>query len=397
MHSFANATHLRLDINRPKHSLEVLSFKGSEARNQPYSFELQVLSPDGPLDAHEFLFSGGYLYPQATRLGIHGHVQSIVRTSTESTASNSLSTTPAHYHITFGPRLGLMAYRQNRRIFQGMCAERIIAQLLREHGIEDDRYLWQRQQPCVERDYCAQHFESDLQLLQRLCEEEGLNYHFLHSRNRHVVVFTDKPADEGPAHAGRLGVSTARVPASKPLTAPVRRAAMQRACVVGGLFTLATPDEKGRIQVRFEWGYQGDGARFNDCWIPLAPALDQRPSQWWGGLEVVVKFIDGNPERPVICDRLWDPDINPQTHRSMQELPRRVITTRIDTSLLSEDAQELFINDQLVVGLAQHNEMLFRVGDSEVTINSKALSLSGLKIMLSSIADAPMPPGAMES
>ena len=157
MSPFANAPHLRLDVSRPNRSLEVLSCKGAEVFNQPYSFELEVLSHEGPLDAHDLLFSAAYLHSSAGISGIHGHIQSIVRSSTEPTSGHLLQPSPAHYRITLGPRLGLMAYRHNQRVFQGMSAEQIIIQLLCEHGIDEATYLWQRTQPCRERDFCAQY------------------------------------------------------------------------------------------------------------------------------------------------------------------------------------------------------------------------------------------------
>lgn len=67
MSPFANAPHLRLDVSRPKRSLEVLSCKGAEVLNQPYSFELEVVSHEGPLDAHDLLFSVAYLHSSAGR------------------------------------------------------------------------------------------------------------------------------------------------------------------------------------------------------------------------------------------------------------------------------------------------------------------------------------------
>src|SRR5690606_12156318 len=41
------------------------------------------------------------------------------------------------------------------------------------------------------RDYCVQYGETDLHFVQRLCEEEGLHYHFQHSADAHVLVFGD--------------------------------------------------------------------------------------------------------------------------------------------------------------------------------------------------------------
>jgi len=388
MHPFDNALHLRLDISRPKRSFEVLTCEGREAADRPYTFQLEILSPAGSLDAHELLFSAGYLHVKGSNSGIHGHIQSIVRSTTEPATSNLSQSTPMRYLITLGPRLGLMAYRHNQRIFQGMCAEQIITQVLGEHGIDDGAFFWHRKQPCIERDYCAQYCESDLQLVQRLCKEEDMHYYFLHTRTRHVVVFTDELPNDVDIEQAEEAVSepVSRLKASIPPLAP--RMCMQRACVVGGLFEPARLDDRGRIKVRFEWSNQGDGARFNDCWIPIDPALSQHEQSWWGGMEVVVNFRDGNPSSPYISDRLWDPDINPRALPDPACLSRRVLTTRIDKKLFLDESQQFSIDDQMIVRMAEHNEMHFRVGASLVTIDSKSISLSGLRIMLSSIAEA---------
>ncbi|WP_249226410.1 contractile injection system protein, VgrG/Pvc8 family, partial [Pseudomonas qingdaonensis] len=42
-----------------------------------------------------------------------------------------------------------------------------------------------------ERVYCVQYDESDLHFIQRLCEEEGIHYHFQHSPQGHALVFGD--------------------------------------------------------------------------------------------------------------------------------------------------------------------------------------------------------------
>jgi uncharacterized protein involved in type VI secretion and phage assembly len=388
MHPFANATHLRLDISRPALSFDVLTCKGNETVNQPYAFELEIVNPTGLLDAHELLFSAAWLHSNGSTSGIHGHIQSIVRSSTEPAPSNLLQVVPVRYLITLGPRLGLMAYRHNQRIFQGMNAEQIIIQVLSEHGIDDAAYLWQRKRPCVERDYCAQYCESDLQLLQRLCEEEGMHYYFLHTRSRHVVVFTDKPQDLLPLAPLDNDTKLANKPVPKGGAAVPQRMSMHRACVVGGMFEPARLDAKGRLKVRFDWSNQGDGARFNDCWIPIDPALMENGNQWWGGMEVVVNFRDGDPNFPYISDRLWDPDINPRVQPDPVITPRRILTTRIDKEQFLDASQQFSIDDQLIVRMAQDNEMHFRVGSSLVTIDSKSISLSGLRIILSSIAEA---------
>jgi uncharacterized protein involved in type VI secretion and phage assembly len=389
MHPFVNAAKLRLELTRPKRILEVLTCQGGETYNQPYTFELEVFVPlSTPLDAHELLFCPAYLHVKNAHSGIHGHIQSIVRSNREDVFGDLSGFRPRRYLITLGPRLGLMAYRHNRRIFQDMNAHQIITQVLSEHGIDDTTYRWQGKQPCRVRDYCAQYCESDLQLVQRLCEEENMHYHFEHTRNRHVVVFADKPdhAASGlslfPAEgrADRTGCDLPRTMS--------QRSSVQRASVVGRLFEPAGLDARGRLKVRFEWGNQGEGARFNECWIPVDPALKGVDDPWWGGMEVMVSFRDDNPDDPYITHRLWDPDINPGVTDAAASAPSSGITARIDTRAFLGDSQQFSIDDELTVQMAENNTLQFRVGSSQVTLDSDTLTLSGSRVVLSSLADA---------
>jgi uncharacterized protein involved in type VI secretion and phage assembly len=388
MHPFVNAPHLLLELNRPKRMLDVLTCKGGETYNRPYSFQLEVVVPLGAtLDAHELLFSPAFLHLKNAPSGIHGHIQSIVRSTTEFVFGDLSRVRPRHYLITLEPRLGLMAYRHNRRIFQDMTAQQIITQVLSEHGIDDTAYLWQRKQPCQVRDYCAQYSESDLQLVQRLCDEEKVHYHFEHTRNRHVVVFTDTPdiATSGvslPPADGAADDTQGDLPRTMP-----QRSSVQRACVVGRLFEPASLDARGRLKVRFEWGNQGEGARFNECWIPVDPALKSVDHPWWGGMEVMVSFRDDNPEDPFITHRLWDPDINPLVHGAPASAPSRGITARVDRCAFLGDSQQFSIDDELTVQMAENNELQFRVGSSQVTLDNDTLTLSGSRVALSSLSD----------
>jgi uncharacterized protein involved in type VI secretion and phage assembly len=64
--------------------------------------------------------------------------------------------------------------------------------VLQENGIVESGYQFLRG-PTVypNRDYCVQYDESDLHFAQRLCEEEGIHYHFQHSTKGHALVLGD--------------------------------------------------------------------------------------------------------------------------------------------------------------------------------------------------------------
>ncbi len=68
---------------------------------------------------------------------------------------------------------------------------KIIAQVLEDRGILADAYSFQLNAEYPQRDYCVQYDESDLHFIQRLCEEEGIHFHFQHSSSGHKQVFGD--------------------------------------------------------------------------------------------------------------------------------------------------------------------------------------------------------------
>jgi type VI secretion system secreted protein VgrG len=61
------------------------------------------------------------------------------------------------------------------------------------------------------------------------------------------------------------------------------------------------PDPCRPVAVQFDWLYQGEGAAPSHCWLPLAPELQAaRGAQLSEGTEVVVSFIEGDPDQPLI-------------------------------------------------------------------------------------------------
>jgi type VI secretion system secreted protein VgrG len=66
--------------------------------------------------------------------------------------------------------------------------------------------------------------------------------------------------------------------------------------------------QTGRVAVQFDWVYQGEGASPSHCWLPLAPELVAgEASQIRDGTEVLVSFVEGDPDRPLISAFLDTP------------------------------------------------------------------------------------------
>ncbi len=197
MFNAANETHFSLTLEDVEHDFKLLEFRGREAISQPYRFDLELVSERPDLDLQALLHKPAFLAFDPAGKGIHGLVHRI--------AQGESGQRLTRYRLTLVPQLAYLAHRTNQRIFQHLSAPQIVAQVLEEHGIQADAYRFQLG-PVVyqEREYCVQYDETDLHFVQRLCEEEGIHYHFEHSTAGHVLVFGDDQTS-----FARLGQPTA--------------------------------------------------------------------------------------------------------------------------------------------------------------------------------------------
>ncbi|ESR00759.1 type IV secretion protein Rhs [Stutzerimonas chloritidismutans AW-1] len=180
----ANQAHFTLSLEGVEHDFKVLQFQGREAISQPYRFDLELVSEHPDLDLESLLHRPAFLAFAPDGSGIHG----LVHQAAQGESGKRLT----RYRVTLVPQLAYLAHRTNQRIFQHLSVPQIVAQVLEEHGIQADAYRFQLG-PVIypQREYCVQYDETDLHFIQRLCEEEGIHYHFQHSTAGHVLVFGD--------------------------------------------------------------------------------------------------------------------------------------------------------------------------------------------------------------
>jgi type VI secretion system secreted protein VgrG len=83
----------------------------------------------------------------------------------------------------------------------------------------------------------------------------------------------------------------------------------QTAIVVGPAGEEIYPDEHGRVKVQFHWDREGTNDENSSCWIRVSQVS---AGAGWGaidvpriGHEVIVDFIEGNPDRPIITGRVY--------------------------------------------------------------------------------------------
>lgn len=89
----------------------------------------------------------------------------------------------------------------------------------------------------------------------------------------------------------------------------------QTATVVGKSGEEIWTDEYGRVKVQFHWDRYGSKDENSSCWIRVSQGW---AGKQWGaiyipriGQEVIVEFLEGDPDRPIITGRVYNADAMP--------------------------------------------------------------------------------------
>jgi type VI secretion system secreted protein VgrG len=95
----------------------------------------------------------------------------------------------------------------------------------------------------------------------------------------------------------------------------------QTAMVVGPKGEELYTDEHGRIKVQFHWDREGKNDEKSSCWIRVSQGW---AGPGWGmmfmpriGQEVIVDFIEGDPDRPIVTGRVYNGE-----NKAPYELPK---------------------------------------------------------------------------
>ena len=89
----------------------------------------------------------------------------------------------------------------------------------------------------------------------------------------------------------------------------------QTAIVVGASGDEIYTDKLGRVKVQFDWDRLGERNQKSSCWVRVAQVW--AGSQWGAihiprvGQEVIVEFLNGDPDRPIITGRVYNADEMP--------------------------------------------------------------------------------------
>lgn len=127
----------------------------------------------------------------------------------------------------------------------------------------------------------------------------------------HNLGLTSGESDTTPAYENSFEC----IPSSTPIR-PLRKTPVpvvqgcQTAVVVGPSGEEIFTDQYGRVKVQFHWDREGKKNDSSSCWIRVSYPWAGKS---WGGIqiprigqEVIVDFIEGDPDRPIITGRVYN-------------------------------------------------------------------------------------------
>lgn len=165
--------------------------RGKESLSEPFQFKLFFVSEERSLPFDSLVaqpatvtFDSG-----AGSRYFNGIIGQIYQSHT---ARNNNDDEITFYEANLYPKLWLLKFVADCRIFQNQPTIDIIMTVLQENGVTsvENRTTSCGQTP---REYCVQYNETCFDFVSRLLEEEGIYYYFTHSDGDHTMVLSDNP------------------------------------------------------------------------------------------------------------------------------------------------------------------------------------------------------------
>jgi type VI secretion system secreted protein VgrG len=148
----------------------------------------------------------------------------------------------------------------------------------------------------------------------------------------------------------------------------------QTALVVGPSGEEIFTDKFGRVKVQFHWDREGQADANSSCWIRVAQSWSGNK---WGmvfipriGMEVIVHFLEGDPDQPIITGCVYNPETMPP-----YTLPdeKTKSTIKSDSSKGGKGFNEFRIEDE------KGKEQIFIHGEKNLDVRIKEDAMELIK------------------
>ncbi len=148
--------------------------------------------------------------------------------------------------------------------------------------------------------------------------EEALNQEYLVVGATHSLTMAEAMSDSEGELTDTYRCTFQAIPGTTPFRLPpvTPRPVVQgpqTAKVVGAAGDEITTDQYGRIKVKFNWDRSAAQDESASCWIRVAQVW---AGVSWGGMfiprvghEVIVEFLEGNPDRPIVTGSVYNANV----------------------------------------------------------------------------------------
>ena len=170
------------------------------------------------------------------------------------------------------------------------------------------------------------------------------NREYLITAATHTLLLEGELSEDEVAdsYSCRFEAMASKVPFRPPRVTPKPTVpGPQTAIVCGKSGEEIWTDKYGRIKVQFHWDRQGKKDENSSCWIRVAQIW---AGNKWGGMfiprigqEVVVEFLEGDPDRPLITGRVYNNELMPP-----YDLPAEMTKSTIKSASTKGGAPENF-------------------------------------------------------
>jgi type VI secretion system secreted protein VgrG len=203
--------------------------------------------------------------------------------------------------------------------------------------------------------------------------------------NTWVVTSMEHSATaEGVDYRASFTAIPAKTPFRSPRSTPTPVVhGMQVAVVTGPAGELVYTDDLGRVKVQFYWDRKGQKDEKTSCWVRVAQAT---AGSGWGsvyiprmGHEVLVSFLEGDPDRPVVTGSMYNgkniPSFSPSDCKGWSGITTNSLSRpdkgnefRLDDTADEEQVYLYALKDFLTVVEEGDRTVELRGGDDTTTL-----------------------------
>ncbi len=193
---------LRIDTSTGK-TFVLRRVEAVEAISRPYVVQAEVLCTDAGVTAADVI--GQTACVTVTRdeslepRRFHGVINSFRKIGKFGTGYTA-------YGLEIVPTFWNLTRTSDARVFQNMSVPTIVKKLCQEAQAAAPVFM---SAPDTPRVYCMQYNETDFDFCQRLMDEIGCGYYFIHGENEHVMLVASSSADYLPISSGPYKVNAA--------------------------------------------------------------------------------------------------------------------------------------------------------------------------------------------